>query len=135
MIFGFLFIWLISTVALFIVTKTVPGIRVQSTGDLFLAALILGIINAFIRPLLWILTMPLTVLTFGFFALFINAFMIQLTAMIVPGFEVDDFPNALMAAIIMVALAIVGFIFVEWFLFDGVLWYHSNMSHIGLGIQ
>ncbi len=134
MLFGFLFIWIISTVGLLLVTKIVPGVRAHSIGDLFLAVLILGFINAFIRPLLWVLTLPLTVLSFGLFSLFINAFMIQLTAMIVPGFEVDDFPNAFMAAIIMVLFAIVGFIFVEWFLFGTVFWINFNSSHLGIGM-
>ncbi len=128
MLFGILLIWLISTIGLVIVITMVPGIKVNSTADLILAALILGLINAFIRPLLWVLTWPLTVLSFGLFALLINAFMIQLTALLVPGFEVKDFASALLAALIMVLLAIIGFIFVEWLLFDGVFWFsHAAM--------
>jgi putative membrane protein len=128
MLFGILLIWLISTIGLVIVITMVPGIKVNSTADLILAALILGLINAFIRPLLWVLTWPLTVLSFGLFALLINAFMIQLTALLVPGFVVKDFASALLAALIMVLLAIIGFIFVEWLLFDGVFWFsHTAM--------
>jgi len=128
MLLGMLLIWLTSTIGLLIVTKTVSGIKAHSTADLILAALILGIINAFIRPLLWVLTWPLTVLSFGLFALLINAFMIQLTALFVPGFEVKDFASALLAALIMMLLAIIGFIFVEWLLFDGIFWFsHSAM--------
>jgi len=134
MLFGILVIWLLSTIGLLIVTAIVPGVRAHSTTDLIVAALILGLINAFIRPLLWVLTFPLTVLSFGLFALFINAFMIQLTAMLVPGFEVDDFASALLAAIILVLLAVTGFVFVEWFMFDGVFWLHMNTSHTGMGL-
>ncbi|WP_456378638.1 phage holin family protein [Thiolapillus sp.] len=126
MLFGIIVIWMLTAIGLIIVSLTVPGIRAKTTGDLLLAALILGIINAFIRPLLWILTWPLTVLSFGIFALLINAFMIQLTAELVPGFEVRDFASALLGAVIMVLLAIAGFILVEWFLFNGVFWLHMN---------
>jgi len=122
MLFGILIIWILTTIGLLVVSAIVPGIKAQSTGSLLLAALILGLINAFIRPLLWILTWPLTVLSFGLFALLINAFMIQLTAELVPGFEVRDFASALLGAVLMVILAILGFIFVEWFLFDSVYW-------------
>ena len=126
MIFGILILWGLSTIGLLIITAVVPGIRAHSTGDLFLAALILGLMNAFIRPLLWFLTWPLTVLSFGLFALLINAFIIQLTSIIVPGFEVDNFASALLATVIMILLVISGFIFIQWFLMDGILWMHMN---------
>ncbi len=134
MLFGILILWFLSTIGLLIVTVIVPGIRVRSTSDLILAALILGLVNAFIRPLLWVLTWPLTVLSFGLFALFINAFMIQLTSLLVPGFEVDNFVSALLATIIMILLVLLGFIFVEWFLFDGVFWLQMNTGRSGFGI-
>ena len=132
MIFGLLLIWLITAIGLWLVIFLVPGIRAKSTGDLIIAALVLGIINALIRPLLWILTLPLTVITFGIFALFINALMIKVTAAIVPGFEIDSFSDALLAAFIMAMLAISGFIFIQWFLFDSVFWFEvwSESPHI-----
>lgn len=122
MLIGFLLLWLVTAVGLMIVTMIVPGVSAKSTGDLLLAALILGVINALIRPLLLLLTWPLTVLSFGLFALLINAFMIQLTSLLVPGFEVKDFANALLAAVVMAFLAILGFIVLEWWLLDGVFW-------------
>jgi len=134
MLFGIFLTWLLSIIGLLIVVATVPGIRVHSTIDLVFSALVLGLINAFIRPLLWILTWPLTVLSFGLFALLINAFMVQLTALLVPGFEVDNFASALLAAFVMMLLAISGFIFVEWFLFDGVFWLQMNAERSGLWI-
>jgi len=134
MLTGILLIWLAGFIGLLIVTAVVPGVKTESTGDLLLAALILGLINAFIRPLLWVLTWPLTVLTFGLFALLINAFMIQLTAMIVPGFIVKDFASALLAAIILMIVATLGFILVEWLLFDGVFWLQISDARSGFGI-
>jgi len=122
MLIGILFIWLVTALGLWIVTKMVAGVRAQSAGDLLLAALVLGIMNAFIRPLLWALTMPLTVLTFGLFALIINGFMIKLTAAIVPGFEVNSFGDAVLAAIIMVLLVVGGFILFQLFMFNAIMW-------------
>ena len=122
MLLGILVVWLITALGLAIVTALVPGIRARSAGDLLLAALILGLINAVIRPLLLILTLPLTVLTFGLFALLVNAFVLQLTAMLVPGFEVRDFASALLGAVLMMLLAVLAFVLVQWLLFDGVIW-------------
>ncbi|WP_457671633.1 phage holin family protein [Thiolapillus sp.] len=126
MLLGIILIWALTAMGLVIVSWVVPGIHARTNGDLLLAALILGIANAFIRPILWILTWPLTVLSFGIFALLINALMIQLTAELVPGFTVRDFASALLGAVIMMLLAIAGFILVEWLLFDGVFWLHMG---------
>lgn len=134
MLFGIIVIWALTAIGLLLVCAIVPGIKAQSTGSLLLAALILGIMNAFIRPLLLLLTWPLTVFSFGLFALLINAFMIQLTAELVPGFEVRDFASALLGSVIMVILAIVGFVFVEWFLFDSVFWLQIGTTRSTLGI-
>jgi len=129
MLIGFLLIWLVTALGLWVVTILVPGVNTRSAGDLMLAALVLGAINAVIRPLLWVLTMPLTVLSFGMFALIINALMIKLAADLVPGFEIDSFGNAMLAAVIMALLAIVGFIFLQWFLFDAVFWIQMGPGH------
>jgi len=129
MLIGLIVIWLITSAGLWLVTLLLPGVRAQSPGDLLLAALVLGTINAFIRPLLWVLTLPLTVLTFGLFALMVNAFMVRFTAMLVPGFEVDGFGDALLASVIMTLLAIAGFILLQWFLFDAVFWLQIGPGH------
>ena len=119
---GFLFIWLITALGLWIVTRIVPGVRVNSTGGLLWAALVLGLVNAFIRPILWILTLPLTVFTFGLFALVINAFTLWLTAAMVKDFEIDGFGSALLAALVMSLLGVVGFILVSWMMMGEVHW-------------
>ena len=129
-----LVIWFITAAGLWLVTVLVPGVRAQSTGGLLLAALVLGAINAFIRPLLWVLTLPVTVLTFGLFALLINALMVKITAAMVPGFGVDSFGDALLAAVIMALLAIAGFIFLQWFLFDAMFWLQTGPGHPQFGI-
>ncbi len=102
------FIWIVTAIGLWITTKVVKGVRAKSTGALLLAAFVLGLVNSFIRPLLLFLTFPITVLSFGLFALVINALMISLTAAIVPDFEVKSFGSALLAAIVMALLALAG---------------------------
>jgi len=134
MLIGLLLIWLMTATGLWLVTLLVSGVRAQSTGDLLLAALVLGVVNAVIRPLLWILTLPLTVFTFGLFALLINALMVKITAVMVPGFEVDSFGDALLAAVIMALLAIAGFVFLQWFLFDTVFWLQMGPVHPRFGM-
>ena len=129
MLFGLLLIWLITALGLWLVTLLVSGVTARSATDLLLAALVLGMINAIIRPVLWILTLPLTVMTFGLFTLLINALMVKVTAALVPGFEVNSFGDALLAALIMALLAISGFVFIQWFLFDAIFWIQMGPPH------
>lgn len=83
-----------------IAARFVSGITYDAPMTLFLAALLLGLVNAILRPLLILLTLPLTVLTFGLFLLLINAGMILLVSRIIPGFQVAGFTPALLAALI-----------------------------------
>ena len=120
MIIGFIFIWFVTAIGLWLTTKIVPGVNFKRSGGLWTAAFVLGLINAFIRPVLWALTLPLTVLTFGLFALVINAFMIWLTGKLVSNFEVRDFFSAFMAAVVMALLGIIAFILFQWMMMDEV---------------
>src|SRR5437868_5654035 len=92
LIFGALGLWIAS--------KLVSGIYVQDTTALILAALLLGVVNAFVRPVVFILTLPLTVVTLGLFLLIVNAAMIGLTSMVVPGFHVNGLVAGVLAAVI-----------------------------------
>ena len=83
-----------------IASRLVPGVTYDAPMTLFLAALLLGVVNALLRPLLVILTLPITVLTFGLFLLVINAAMILLVSRILPGFQVAGFIPGLLVAII-----------------------------------
>ncbi len=83
-----------------IAARFVSGITYDAPMTLFLAALLLGLVNAILRPLLILLTLPLTVLTFGLFLLLINAGMIALVSRIIPGFQVAGFTPAVLAALI-----------------------------------
>lgn len=79
---------LISAIGLWIATRWVHGIRIDDPGTLVLAGLLLGIVNAIVRPIAVILTLPITVLSLGFFLLIVNAAMIALVAWMLPGFRI-----------------------------------------------
>lgn len=98
---GFLVRTLISGVGLWIASRLVPGIRFDDPGSLILAALLLGIINAVVRPIAIILTLPITILTLGLFLLIINAAMVALVAGLLPGFHVRGFGAAFLTALIV----------------------------------
>jgi putative membrane protein len=93
--------WVISAVALYIVAYFVPGISVSGPVAALIAALVIGFVNATLGLLLKILTFPLTILTLGLFWFVINALMLKLAAMFVPGFYVRGFLPALIGAILL----------------------------------
>lgn len=126
-----LFIWLATAIGLGLAILVIPGIKTDNATAFLFAAAVLGLINAFIRPALWFLTMPLTVVSFGLFALVINALMIMLTAAIVPGFEVRGFGSAFLAALVMALLAIIGLIAMPLLTGADIDWYYyERYSHM-----
>jgi len=114
MLMVFLIIWAATALGLWLVTRLVPGVQARSARGLWLAALVLGLINAFIRPIFFWLTLPLTLLTFGAFALVINALMIRLVSWLVPDFEVRGFGAALLAALVLALLGLAALLLVGW---------------------
>lgn len=98
---GFLLRAAISALGLWVASEIFDGLKFESTSKLIVAAILLGIVNAFVRPLAFILTLPLTVLTLGFFLLVLNAGMVSLVAWLVPGFEISGFWTAVGAALIV----------------------------------
>jgi len=96
--------WFISAGAILIAGYLVPGVKVATLWSALILVLILGFLNATIKPLLIILTLPINVLTLGLFTLVINALVILLASTIVKGFEVGGFLNALLFGLILVVL-------------------------------
>lgn len=92
---------LINMLAIWIAAALIPGIATYSNAALVWAAIALGLVNAFIRPLLVVLTFPITLLTLGLFLLVINALMLNLAAWFVDGFEVDGFFSSIFGAIVV----------------------------------
>jgi putative membrane protein len=98
---GFLIRAVVVGIGLWLASKIVSGVGFDSNGTLIAAALLLGIVNAFVRPVVVILTLPITLLTLGIFLLVINALMIELVAYFLPGFVVAGFWSAIFAAIVV----------------------------------
>lgn len=95
---------LITAALLLLVAGAVRGVVVSGWGPAFLGALVLGLVNAFVRPLMILLTLPLTVLTFGLFLLVINALVLWLVAAIVPGIKIEGFGAALLGSLLLTVL-------------------------------
>lgn len=97
----FLWRWAVTTLAVMIASAMLRGIRFDSIGALIGAALLLGIFNAFLRPVLLILSAPLILLTLGFFILVVNGLMLLLVPTLIGGFHVDSFGSAFWGAIVI----------------------------------
>lgn len=95
---------LVSAALLFVVAKVVDGIEVEGPGAAIFGAIILGLANAFVRPLLVILTLPITLLTLGLFLWVVNALILMLAAGLVPGFRVKSFWSALLGSLLLAIL-------------------------------
>lgn len=123
---GFLLRWSINLLALVIAGILINGVRIQNlTAGLF-AAGILGIVNAVIRPIVLIFTLPINILTLGLFTLVINAAMLQLVAVIVPGFALDSFGAAFVGALLISIISWVLNLFVGG---DGRVLFIKRMKH------
>lgn len=92
--------WALNSFALFFVMKLISGIQIDRFQDLLLATLVIGLLNAFLRPVIILLTLPVTVLTMGLFTLVINALMFSFAEYLVPGFHVTGFGAAFVAALL-----------------------------------
>ena len=100
---GFLIRMLITAAGLWLSAVLVPGIRVDGISTLLVAALLLGLVNAFVRPVIVILTLPITILTLGLFLFVINAAMLGLVAALLAGFTIAGFFSALVGSLIISA--------------------------------
>lgn len=104
--------WVINALALYITSYLVKGITVSGPAALFLAAALLGIINAVIRPILIILTLPINILTLGLFTFFINGLMLWLVSFLIKGFIIQGFWAAFLGALV---ISLVSWL-ISWFI-------------------
>lgn len=102
--------WFISVIAIGIASYLVPNVSITVIGAL-IAAVVLGALNLFIRPIIVILTLPINVVTLGLFSLVINAFLVMLASYLVPGFVINGFWTAFLFALV---LSIVNWVFHIW---------------------
>jgi len=98
---GFVVRLLITALGLWVADRLLSGISITGTGALIISALLLGVVNAIIRPVILILTLPLTVLTLGFFVLIVNGISLAIAAWLVPGFHVAGLWSATLGAVIV----------------------------------
>jgi len=98
---GFLLRAAITALGLWVASELLAGLTFDSTGKLILAAIVLGVVNALVRPIAFILTLPITVITLGLFLMVLNAAMVALVAWLVPGMQISGFWTAMGAALIV----------------------------------
>ena len=99
--------WALNSFALFFVMKLISGIQIDRFQDLLLATLVIGLLNVFLKPIIVLLTLPVTLLTLGLFTLVINALIFYLAAQLVPGFHVTGFGSAFLAALLFTLFSFV----------------------------
>lgn len=116
---AFLIQWAVTTLLLWVASHIFKGITYTSPGALWVAALLLGLVNAIVRPVLVVLTLPLTILTLGLFLLVINALMMMLVSAIVKGFVVKGFWTAFFASVFIAVLS---------FFLDALLWGGTTLT-------
>ena len=92
---------LISAVAVFLASRVIPGVSVNSFVTALIVAVVLGLLNAFVKPILTILTIPITVITLGLFLIVLNVLMVYLASYLVDGFRVSGFIAALLFSIMV----------------------------------
>ncbi len=92
---------IVTALLLWLVSQFVTGVHVRDLPAALLAALVLGIVNFLVRPILILITLPVTILTLGLFLIVINALMLELTSMLVSGFVVQNFISAVIAAVLL----------------------------------
>jgi putative membrane protein len=109
---GFILRSVIAALGLWLATRWVDGFTIDAPGTLLLAGLLLGVVNAIVRPIAIVLTFPITLMTLGFFLLVVNAAMVALVAWLLPGFHVAGFWPALWGAVITGLTGWVG----SWFI-------------------
>ena len=91
----------INVFALFIVTKLVPGFVLADLTSAVVAAVVIGVVNTFIRPILQLIALPVSILTFGIAAFLINVGLLYVTSKVVPGFEIANFTTAIIASVVL----------------------------------
>jgi putative membrane protein len=99
--------WILNTLALLLVATVVPHFSYRSWVSLAIAAAVLGLLNLIVRPVLFLLTLPITLITLGIFTIVLNAIMLELTDFFVPGFEIDGFGWAMVGAIVLSLVSLV----------------------------
>lgn len=98
--------WFLYSLIILFIAWLIPGISVTGIGSALIAIIIIGLINAILKPLVYLITLPINILTLGLFSLVINAFLFMLAGWLTPGFTVEGFWSALLGSLILSVLSI-----------------------------
>lgn len=98
---------IVNALAFYVTAYIVPGVQISNFGSLVVVSIVWGLLSMVLKPILLFLTLPVNILTLGLFTFVINAFLIMLMSGLVPGFRVDSFSSALIAAIVLALLNVV----------------------------
>jgi len=99
--------WFINALALYIVAYIIPGIHLTGFTSALIASVVIGFLNAIVKPVLFFLTLPVTIITLGLFVFIINAFLLLLAGSISPGFTVDGLGAALLGSILLTVVTMI----------------------------
>lgn len=99
--------WIINALVIMVAAYLLPGVHVENYLTALVLALVMGILNILVKPVLIFLTLPITILTFGFFLFVVNALMVVVASHIVPGFSVDGFMWAVLFSVVISAINLV----------------------------
>ena len=105
--------WLVNAAALYVAARLVVGVSVADTGSLLIAAVVIGLVNSIIRPILRFVTFPITVLTLGLFYFVLNGAMLYLAAELTPGFDLSGWMAAILGAIVISIVATILHLFLK----------------------
>lgn len=108
----FIITWILTAISLLITAHFVPGIEIKTVTDAAIGAIVLGLVNAIVRPILVLLTLPFTILTLGLFLFVVNALSLYLVAYLTPGFNIATFWAALLGSIVLsIVSSLLGIVF------------------------
>lgn len=99
--------WILNALALYIVAAIVPGIHLLNFSSALMAVILIGFINTLLKPILFLLTLPITILTLGIFSLILNALMLLLAGSVISGFRVEGFGAAFLGSILLSIVTLV----------------------------
>jgi putative membrane protein len=104
---GLLLYFVVMAAAMLLLSRVLPGFQVNGWGPALIASVVLAVVNVIVKPILFILTLPFTILTLGLFLFVLNAMMLWLTSVLVPGFRVSGFLTTLIASLVLALVSMV----------------------------
>jgi putative membrane protein len=104
---SFLLYFVVMAAAMLGLSKVLPGFRVDGWGPALIASVVLALVNTLVKPVLFVITLPFTIVTLGLFLFVLNALMLWLTSILVPGFRVSGFVTTLLASIVLAVVSMV----------------------------